>query len=361
MFGVTAYNELKVDVLDDKSFMDPENFKNTLDFFNEPHTIVSMPRPQLETYLADNQIYLGRSEELMREIAPESISLSFWSPPYFVGKSYERDETFESWQKTLKDVIENHAFVLKPGGFMVINIADILCFADDNIPRFQAMNVRNQKCDVTREMVLEVKDKHPNHNRYQLAEMLGCSEQTIDRRLNGNNIRGGKYQTQTRVKLVGGHLEEYAYDVGLYLYDHRIWMKDPTWANSKWTSNSLKAVSEYEDLYIFWKPGQQVIDKEKLTPTEWKQWGSRGVWNIRSVRSNDEHEAQFPLELADRVVRLFSEKGSVVLDPFMGSGTTAIAALKNHRSFIGIEKEAQYVALANKRIKEHTRQLRLLD
>ena len=242
---------------------------------------------------------------------------------------------------------------------MVINIADILCFPDENIPRFQGMNIQNQKSPVTKEMVLEAKKNNPGAGRYKLAEILGCSEQTIDRRLNGNNIRGGKYQTQTRVKLVGGHLEEYAYNVGLYLYDKRIWAKDPAWANSKWTTNTLKAVSEYEDLYIFWKPGEQVIDRAKLSPEEWKEWGYRGIWYINSVRANDEHEAQFPVQLAERVIKLFSEEDETVLDPFFGSGTTGIAAINQNRKYIGIEKEEKYVELSKKKIKEALRQPKL--
>jgi site-specific DNA-methyltransferase (adenine-specific) len=288
----------------------------------------------------------------MLEIEPSSVALSLWSPPYFVGKEYEKEETFESWQTMLRKVIENHALVLKSGGFLVINIADILCFKDDDMPRIQALNISNQKCKVTREMVLEAREKHPNLNRYQLAELLGCSEQTIDRRLNGNNIRGGKYNTQTKVKLVGHFLEAYADDVGIYLYDKRVWAKDPSWANSQWTSNTLKAVSEYEDLYIFWKPGEYVIDRSKLSTQEWKDWGWRGIWYINSVRANDDHEAKFPEELATRIIRLFSTEGDLVLDPFMGSGTTAIAAVKTNRRYIGIEKESGYVNLAKARLKK---------
>ena len=88
---------------------------------------------------------------------------------------------------------------------MVINIADILAFPDENMPRFQAMNPAQRRSPVTREMVWEAMKQYPNYSRYQLAELLGCSEQTIDRRLRGNNIRGGKKQVQTRVKLVGAY------------------------------------------------------------------------------------------------------------------------------------------------------------
>ncbi|NER98272.1 MAG: site-specific DNA-methyltransferase [Symploca sp. SIO1B1] len=303
-------------------------------------------------YLKPNKIYFGRSEAKMLEIEPSSVALSFWSPPYFVGKNYEREETFETWQSSLRQVIHNHSQVLKPGGFMVINLADILCFKDEYMPKIQALNISNQKCKVTREMVLTAREQHPDYNRYQLAELLGCSEQTIDRRLNGNNIRGGKYQTQTRVKLVGNYLEKYAYEVGIYLYDKRVWIKDPSWVNSQWTSNTLKAVSEYEDLYIFWKPGEYIIDRRKLTKDEWKSWGARGVWYINSVRANNDHEAKFPEELATRVIRLFSEVGDLVLDPFIGSGTTAISAMKQERNYIGIDKESKYMELAKKHIGE---------
>jgi len=307
-----------------------------------------------------NEVHEGFSQYLIPKIEKESVSLSFWSPPYFVGKEYEKEETYESWQLMLKDVIAAHYHALKPGGFMVINIADILCFKDESIPKFQAMNLSHHKSAVTKEMVVDAKERNPNFTRYQLAEHLGCSEQTIDRRLNGNNIRGGKYQTQTRVKLVGWNLEKYAYEAGLFLYDKRVWVKDPSWANSKWTSTSFKAVSEYEDLYVFWKPGQQIIDRTKLTNNEWKDWGSRGIWFIDSVRRNDDHEAKFPLELAQRVVKLFSDKGDVVLDPFMGSGTTAIAALSTGRNFIGLEKEKKYVELSNNKVSEFLKQ-QILD
>lgn len=305
----------------------------------------------MNKFLQPNDIYCGRSESLMALIEPNSIALSFWSPPYFVGKDYEKDETYETWQEMLKKVIELHSLVLKPGGFLVINIADIIAFKDDNIPKIQGMNTSSQKSPVTRDMVIAAKQKYPDYNRDQLAAHLGCSEQTIDRRLNGNNIRGGKYQTQTRVKLVGGSLESYAYNCGLYLYDKRIWKKDPAWANSKWTTNTLKAVSETEDLYIFWKSGEYIVNRNRLTESEWKEWGYRQVWEIRSVRKNDDHEAKFPEELARRVIKLFCDPNEIVLDPFMGSGTTAIAAIKEGRQYIGIEKENNYVNLAKENIK----------
>jgi len=304
--------------------------------------------------LAINQIYQGDARVLMKEIEPDSIALSVWSPPYHVGKSYEKDMTFEEWVDLLRDVVAAHFPALKPGGFLAVNIADILCFPDPNMPRIQAATVSRQRSDVTREDVLKAMKEHPTFNRYQLAELLGCSEQTIDRRLNGNNIRGGKYSTQTRVKLVAGIVEDLALSAGLYLYDRRVWVKDAAWENSKWHTLSYRSVDEFEYILIFWKPGITKVDRSRLSPEEWTEWGSRGVWTIPSVRANDDHEAKFPLELPTRLIRLLTDKGDTVLDCFMGSGTTAVAAIREKRNYIGIELLEQYCELARKACQRET-------
>jgi site-specific DNA-methyltransferase (adenine-specific) len=249
----------------------------------------------------------------------------------------------------LATVIKHHYAILKPGAFLVVNIADILVFSDPSMPRIQAETVSTaNRLPISRQDILNVLEKHPNADKYKLAEMLGVSEQTIERRLKDNNVRGGKYTAQTRVKLVGCFLEDAAYRSGLYLYDRRIWAKDPAWENSRWHTNSYRSVDEFEYLYFFWKPGITTVNRNRLTRDEWVQWGSRGVWFIRSVRANDTHEAKFPVELPRRLIRLLTEPGDVVVDPFMGSGTTATAAIMERRKYIGIEKEHKYVQLARR-------------
>ena len=295
------------------------------------------------------EILCGDARDLLASLQQESVALSFWSPPYFVGKSYERQLMFEDWQDLLKSVISLHFPIMKLGGFLAINIADILAFADPSMPRVQADNVRNKKVKITREDILAAKEAYPTYNKYQLADLLGCSEQTIDRRLKHNNVRGGKYATQRKVKLVGGLVEQWAEEAGFYLYDRRVWVKDPCWENGQWHSLSYRAVDEFEYVYIFWKPGITRVDRNRLAKHEWSEWGSRGVWRIPSVRANSQHEAQFPMELARRVVRLLSDPGDLVLDCFVGSGTTAAAAIMERRSFLGFDSNMEYVELALKR------------
>lgn len=298
--------------------------------------------------LIPNEIYHGDSRNLLNRIEKDSIALSIWSPPYFVGKEYEKDLSFDDWENLLRDVIALHFPIIKPGGFLTINIADILCFRDEGMPKIMAENISRRKILLSKEDIVTVMKKHPDWNRYKLAKHFGCSEQTIDRRLNGNNIRGGKYQSQTRVLLVGGLIEDAALSAGFYLYDRRIWVKDAAWENSRWNTISYRSVDESEYLYIFWKPGITKVDRSRLTKEEWVNWGSRGVWEIPSVRSNADHDSKFPVELPRRAIKLFTEPGEIVLDCFMGSGTTAVAAISEGRQYIGIEKEEKSVSIAKK-------------
>lgn len=306
------------------------------------------PAKPRTAYLKPNAIYEGDARHFLPQIEPNSVSVSVWSPPYFVGKSYESGMSFDEWKELLREVVALHFPIIKPGGFLVINIADILCFRDRSMPKIQAEAVSRRRSPVTLEDVLKAMEKHPGFNRYLLAKLLNCSEQTIDRRLNGNNIRGGKYETQTRVKIVGGLVEDWALRAGFHTHDRRVWVKDAAWENSRWASLSYRSVDEFEYLYFFWKPGITKVDRSRLTRDDWRDWGSRGVWTFPSVRANDDHEAKFPVELPRRVIRLLTEPGEIVLDCFIGSGTSAVAAIEENRRYIGIELISEYAKIARR-------------
>lgn len=80
------------------------------------------------------------------------------------------------------------------------------------------------------------------------------------------------------------------------------------------------------------------------------EW-TKSIWtmNAESARRIG-HPAPFPEELPNRLIQLYSFKGDIILDPFMGSGTTAVSALKTERKFIGYDISNEYIDLANKRI-----------
>jgi len=71
-----------------------------------------------------------------------------------------------------------------------------------------------------------------------------------------------------------------------------------------------------------------------------------------NTESTVDHPAPFPVELPKRVIELYTQPGDVVLDPFMGSGSTAIAAVQSRRHYVGYELSAEYCALAEKRVRE---------
>ena len=90
-------------------------------------------------------------------------------------------------------------------------------------------------------------------------------------------------------------------------------------------------------------------DKHKL----WFQQ----IWTSVPGASTKDHPAPFPAEVAERLIRMFSFVGDTVLDPFLGTGTTTVAALKAGRNSIGVEVDPQYLAFAEKRIERETKNL----
>jgi site-specific DNA-methyltransferase (adenine-specific) len=89
-----------------------------------------------------------------------------------------------------------------------------------------------------------------------------------------------------------------------------------------------------------------------LTKEEMQGW-LRSVWtDIRGASTRDGHPAPYPVELAERLIKLFSFAGDTVLDPFMGTGSTAIAALSTGRNSVGVEIEPTYLQMAQERLQK---------
>lgn len=97
------------------------------------------------------------------------------------------------------------------------------------------------------------------------------------------------------------------------------------------------------------KPSEQQRIESKIDKEDFKQWFSQ-IWELPGASTKNGHPAPFPLDLAVRLVKMFSFVGDTVLDPFCGSGTTLLAAAKNKRNGIGIETEAYYCEYSIQRI-----------
>lgn len=90
----------------------------------------------------------------------------------------------------------------------------------------------------------------------------------------------------------------------------------------------------------------------KVLKKHWNGGGQQGIWRCSVEFGNKEHPTQKPVKLMDKLVYQFSDDDEVVFDPFMGSGTTGVSAIKLGRRFIGIEKNERYFEVALKRIKQ---------
>jgi len=230
--------------------------------------------------------------ERMAELPDCSIHLMVTSPPYNVGKDYDEDLTLEAYLGFLKRAWMEVYRVLVPGGRACINVA--------NLGR---------------------KPYIPLHV-WIIKDMLEC----------GFRMRG-----------------------------EVIWNKassasaSTAWGSWRSAANpTLRDVHEY--ILVFSKDAfrrENTPGKEStISRDEFLEW-TKSVWTFPAESAKKVgHPAPFPVELPHRLVQLYTFAGEVVLDPFMGSGQTALAALKSGRHFVGYETNSEYVALAERRILE---------
>ena len=144
-------------------------------------------------------------------------------------------------------------------------------------------------------------------------------------------------------------------EAGFTFFDEIIWHKgsanagaldgSPLWGSYPYPPTPKILDSTFENILVFIKPGQRSVDlgakeQSRLTLDEWRQY-TRGVWALAHDRDPN-HPATFPMEVAERVVRMYSFVGDTVLDPFAGSGTAVIAAEMNGRAGIGYEISTAY-------------------
>ena len=101
--------------------------------------------------------------------------------------------------------------------------------------------------------------------------------------------------------------------------------------------------------------------KNTIEKEEFLEW-TKSVWTFPAISARKiGHPAPFPEELPHRLIKMYSFKGDVILDPFVGSGTTCIAALKNDRDYVAYDIDPEYVKLAENRISAYRDQLKLFD
>lgn len=234
-----------------------------------------------------NSIYCHTAEDMVH-IPNESVGLAFTSPPYNVGKDYEDDLDLVEYLNLIANVGAEVYRTLVTGGRYVINIA--------NLGR---------------------KPYIPLHSYfYVLHTALGFQP-----------------------------AGEIIWQKGKGMNGSCAW---GSWMSAK--SPRLRDIHEY--LLVFTKEGFSRPDRgESDISKEDFMSGTLSVWNIPPESAKKVgHPAPFPVELAEKVIKLFSYKDDVILDPFCGSGTTCLAANRGGRSYVGYDIVAEYCDLARARI-----------
>jgi DNA modification methylase len=261
------------------------------------------------------KIVLGDSREYSN-YPKRKFHLTVTSPPYFVGKQYEKDYSFDDYRGMLEKVFHNVAQKTVDGGKIAINIADIAAFSK------QSGRVE-ENIQVSRELV--------------------------------ENLKKDDCHLLSRI----------------------VWHKDDPWQNSQHVgyhdgipATYMRVLPNWEYIWVFYKgespkrPDLQILNEgtddervysvtDSISKEDWKKWVS-AVWYIRSVHSNKDHAAKFPEEFARRLMLMYSVEGDTVFDPFMGSGTTAVAAYNIGRKFAGIERDPKYHDLTMENITKAT-------
>lgn len=251
-----------------------------------------------------NKITQGDCLEVMKDIRDKSIDMVLTSPPYDNLRTY--NGSLEWGEHIWKLVIQQLYRVIKDGGVVVWVVGDATINGSETGTSFkQALYFKEVGFNLHDTMIYE-KDgiSFPDKNRYQqcFEYMFILSKgkpKTLNLIQDRKNISFGRKVTGT----------------------------------DRDSDGSTRKASCY---------GQLI-----------KEYGVRwNVWNINSTKGNIkiDHPAIFPEQLAHDHIISWSNEGDIILDPFMGSGTTAIACMNTGRNFIGIEKEPEYVEIARKRI-----------
>ena len=226
----------------------------------------------------------------MSQLPDNSVHLMITSPPYNVGKEYDADLTFDEYYQLLSQVISECYRVLVNGGRACINIA--------NIGRSPYL---------------------PLH----------------------------------------AYVIQIAHHCGFLMRGEIIWDKGASagvscaWGSWRSASNPvLRDVHEYILVFsknVFARTGAK---KDTIGRDEFIAY-TKSIWRLNTVSAKKiGHPAPFPVELPARLIDLYSYRDDIVLDPFIGSGSTALAARETARHYIGYEIDANYVQLANTRLKE---------
>lgn len=255
----------------------------------------------------------GDSLKILKGIEDGKFDLIITSPPYNVGKSYETKTSIEKYLETQEEIINELVRTLSDKGN--------LCWQVGNyVDKGEVFPL-----DI---YYYQIFKKHGLKLRNRIIWHFGHG-------LHASNRFSGRYETI----LWFSKTNDYIFN----LDNVRVPAKYPGKLHFKGDKKGLPSGNPL---------GKNPSDIWEIVANDWET----ALWNIPNVKSNHpektEHPCQFPIELVERCVLALTNEKSWVLDPFAGVGSSVIAAVKNNRNAVGIEKEKGYCEIANQRIKE---------
>ena len=260
-----------------------------------------------------HQIVNGDSLSVLKKIEDGKFDLIITSPPYNVGKSYETKTSIEKYLETQEEIINELVRTLS-------NKSNLCWQVGNYVDKGEVFPL-----DI---YYYQIFKKHGLKLRNRIVWHFGHG-------LHASNRFSGRYETI----LWFSKTDDYIFN----LDNVRIPSKYPGKFHFKGKKKGLPSGNPL---------GKNPSDIWEIIANDWET----GMWNIPNVKSNHpektEHPCQFPIELVERCVLALTDEKSWVLDPFAGVGSTVIAAIKNNRNAMGIEKENEYCKISNQRIKD---------
>ena len=242
-------------------------------------------------------------------IPDESVHLVVTSPPYWNLKRYNENpdqmghiQDYEVFLREIKKVWLHVFRILVPGGRLVCVVGDV-CVARRRYGRHLVFPLHADICVICRQIGFD------NLNPIIWHKIANASYEVA----NGSKFLGKPYEPNAIIK------------------------------------NDIEFILMERKPGGYRKPTEEQRRKSMIQKKDFEQWFQQ-IWNIPGA-SLKRHPAPFPLELASRLVRMFSFVGDTVLDPFCGTGTTMVAALKYDRNSIGIEIDPEYCETAASHLK----------
>jgi DNA modification methylase len=266
------------------------------------------PSQMLASFIR-NTVILGDSEQALLDMPSQSVDLIFTSPPYYNARpEYEDYFSYESYLLKMRRIIHNCHRVLSEGRFFVMNVSPVLI-------RRASRNEASQRIAVPFDL-----------HRIFTEEGFDFIDDIHWVKPSGAGWATGRGR---RFAADRQPLQYKAVPVTEYILVYR------------------KHTEKLIDWNIRNHPDQQAVKDSKITG----EYEATNLWRIHPAFHSD-HPAVFPLELAKRVVRYYSFKNDVVLDPFGGTGTTGRAAAIQNRRFVLIENESKYIEIIRKEMLE---------